>query len=299
MSCPGQSRFISSAKYSPAGPPPKMRIFMAALSITIRLPGVSRYFRLKLSCGGESVELAGRHALVTGGGRGIGAAIAASLTAQGARVTVLGRTEATLARAMSDGIASDYVVADVTDAAALEGIEAVDILVNNAGAAESVPLSRSTRAHWDAMLAVNLTSAFEACRAIAPGMVKRGHGRIVNVASTAGLRGYPYVAAYCAAKHGLIGLTRALAMEFATTGVTVNAVCPGWTETDLLTGAAERVAATTGRSAESVLAHFAQSNPQGRLITPAQVADAVLFLCRPGAGAMTGQAIAVAGGEVM
>jgi 3-hydroxybutyrate dehydrogenase len=246
------------------------------------------------------VELAGQRALVTGGGRGIGAAIAAALTAQGARVTVLGRTEATLQRAVADGIAAGYIVADVTDPAALAAIdEPLDILVNNAGAAESAPFARATRAHWDAMLAVNLTSAFEACRAIAPGMVKRGHGRIVNVASTAGLRGYPYVAAYCAAKHGLIGLTRALAMEFATTGVTVNAVCPGWTETDLLTGAAERVAATTGRSAESVLAHFAQSNPQGRLITPAQVADAVLFLCRPGAGAMTGQAIAVAGGEVM
>jgi NAD(P)-dependent dehydrogenase (short-subunit alcohol dehydrogenase family) len=245
------------------------------------------------------VELADRHALVTGGGRGIGAAIAASLTAQGARVTVLGRTEATLARAVSDGIAADYVVADVTDPAALEGIEAVDILVNNAGAAESVPLSRATRTHWDAMLAVNLTAAFEACRAFAPGMVKRGHGRIVNVASTAGLRGYPYVAAYCAAKHGLIGLTRALALELATTGVTVNAVCPGFTETDLLTDAVARVAASTGRPADGIRDQFVGNNPQGRFITPAEVADAVLFLCRPGAASMTGQSIAIAGGEVM
>ncbi len=245
------------------------------------------------------MELADRHALVTGGGRGIGAAIAASLTAQGARVTVLGRTEATLARAVSDGIAADYVVADVTDAAALGGIGPVDILVNNAGAAESVPLSRSTRAHWDAMLAVNLTAAFEACRAFAPGMVKRGHGRIVNVASTAGLRGYPYVAAYCAAKHGLIGLTRALALELATTGVTVNAVCPGFTETDLLTDAVARVAASTGRPASGIRDQFTRNNPQGRFITPAEVADAVLFLCRPGAASMTGQAIAIAGGEVM
>jgi NAD(P)-dependent dehydrogenase (short-subunit alcohol dehydrogenase family) len=246
------------------------------------------------------VDLADKRALVTGGGRGIGAAIAAALAAQGARVTVLGRTEATLKRAVAGGIAVGYIVADVTDPAALAGIdEPLDILVNNAGAAESAPFGRTTRAHWDAMLAVNLTSAFEACRAIAPGMVKRGYGRIVNIASTAGLRGYPYVAAYCAAKHGMIGLTRALALEFATTGVTVNAVCPGWTETDLLTGAAERVAATTGRSAQSVLAHFAKSNPQERLIAPAEVADMVVFLCRPGAGAMTGQAIAVAGGEVM
>ncbi len=249
------------------------------------------------------MELADRHALVTGGGRGIGAAIAACLAAQGARVTVLGRTEATLARAVRDGIAAASIVADVTDPAALaeaaRALGPVDILVNNAGAAESAPIARATRQHWDAMLAVNLTAAFDACRAFAPGMVARGFGRIVNVASTAGLRGYPYVAAYCAAKHGLIGLTRALAIELAASGVTVNAVCPGYTETDLLTGAAERVAASTGRAAQSVLDHFAKSNPQGRLITPAQVADAVLFLCRPAAGAMTGQAIAVAGGEVM
>jgi NAD(P)-dependent dehydrogenase (short-subunit alcohol dehydrogenase family) len=218
-------------------------------------------------------------------------------------VTVLGRTEATLSRAVRDGIADAGIVADVTDPAALaeaaQALGPIDILVNNAGAAESVPVARATRQHWDAMLAVNLTAAFDACRAFAPGMMARGFGRIVNVASTAGLRGYPYVVAYCAAKHGLIGLTRALALELATTGVTVNAVCPGYTETDLLTGAAERVAASTGRTAQSVLEHFAKSNPQGRLITPAQVADAVLFLCRPAAGAMTGQAIAVAGGEVM
>ncbi len=252
---------------------------------------------------GWSVELANRRALVTGGGRGIGAAIAASLTAQGAHVTVLGRTEATLKRAVADGIAAAYRRADVTDPAAMQAAAdtagPLDILVNNAGTAESVAFTRATRTHWDAMLAVNLTSAFTACRAVVPGMVARGQGRIVNIASTAGLRGYPYVAAYCAAKHGLIGLTRALALELATTGVTVNAVCPGFTDTDLVSSAVERVAASTGRAPAAVLEHFTRANPQGRLIAPQEVADVVLFLCRPGAGAMTGQSIAVAGGEVM
>jgi NAD(P)-dependent dehydrogenase (short-subunit alcohol dehydrogenase family) len=252
------------------------------------------------------LQLADRHALVTGGARGIGAAIVAALAGQGARVTILGRDRVALEDAVARRRASGCVVADVTDpaalAAAIERAEAqggpLDILVNNAGAVETAPFARATRGHWDAMLAVNLTAAFDACRAVVPGMVRRGHGRIVNVASTAGLRGYPYVAAYVAAKHGLVGLTRALALELATSGVTVNAVCPGYTETDLLAGAARRVAAATGRSAQDALAQFAKSNPQGRLVTPDQVADAVLFLCRPAASAMTGQAIAVAGGEV-
>ena len=246
--------------------------------------------------------LQGRTALVTGGGRGIGRAIAAALTAAGAVVTVLGRDEAVLRDTVTAGHAAATIVADVTDTGAL--IAACehapwDILVNNAGAAETAPIGRTDRALWDRAIALNLTPVFEACRAVLPGMIARGRGRIVSVASTAGLTGYPYVAAYCAAKHGVVGLTRALAIEAARTGVTVNAVCPGYTDTDLVTRSVAAVSAKTGRDPDTIRDSFARSNPQGRLVHPREVADAVLFLCGPDAGAMTGQAIAVAGGEVM
>ncbi len=247
------------------------------------------------------------HALVTGGGQGIGLAIARALTAAGAVVTVLGRGEGALARAVEDGAAAGYEVADVTDgaasAAALARAEAgrgpLAILVNNAGAAESAPIARLERELWDRCIALNLTAVYELCRAVLPGMTERRTGRIVNIASTAGLMGYRYVAAYCAAKHGVVGLTRALAVETARSGVTVNAVCPGYTETDLVERSALAVAARTGREAAEVKAGYARGNPQGRLVQPDEVAAAVLFLCGPHSAAMTGQAIAVAGGEVM
>ena len=247
------------------------------------------------------------HALVTGGGQGIGLAIARALTVAGAVVTVVGRGEGALARAVEDGSAAGYEVADVTDAtastAALARAETgrgpLAILVNNAGAAETAPIARLNRDLWDRCIAVNLTSVYELCRAVLPGMVERRSGRIVNIASTAGLTGYRYVAAYCAAKHGVVGLTRALAVETARSGVTVNAVCPGYTETELVERSAREVAARTGREAAEVKAAYASGNPQGRLVLPDEVAAAVLFLCGPHSAAMTGQAIAVAGGEVM
>ncbi len=253
------------------------------------------------------MQLAGRHALVTGGGGGIGAACARALSHAGARVTVLGRAGGPLAAMVQAGDAAGFEIADVTDAQALAGAFAraevllgpPDILLNNAGGAESAPFGRTNRALWDRMIALNLTSVFEAARLVLPGMVARGRGRVVNIASTAGLTGYAYVSAYVAAKHGVVGLTRALALECAKSGVTVNAVCPGYTETGMLSASIDTVSRKTGRSAEDVRSGFAASNPQGRLVQPEEVAAAVLFLCGPGSDAMTGQAIAVAGGEVM
>lgn len=199
------------------------------------------------------------------------------------------------------------VLADVANAAevkaafaqAVAAQGAIHILVNNAGQALSSPFLKLDDQHWQSMLAVNLTGTMLCIQQVLPAMVEAGGGRIVNVASTAGLTGYAYVAAYCAAKHGVIGLTRSLALEFAQKGITVNAVCPGYTETEIVTTSIERVVAKTGRTPEQAMAEFVKNNPQGRLVQPQQVADAVLWLCGQGAGAVTGQAIAVAGGEVM
>jgi NAD(P)-dependent dehydrogenase (short-subunit alcohol dehydrogenase family) len=255
-------------------------------------------------------ELAGQHAVVTGGGRGIGAAIARALAREGATVSVLGRDAARLAAqvaALGGEAKAQAASIDVTDEASVRGAFAtvrgrfgrVDILVNNAGQAESAPLAKSDLALWQRMLAVNLTGTFLCTREVLGEMTKRGAGRIVNVASTAGLVGYAYVSAYCAAKHGVVGLTRSAALETAKTGVTVNAVCPGYTETDIVQDAVANIAAKTGKSEAEARAALVVRNPQGRMIQPDEVASAVLWLCLPGSASITGQAIAIAGGEVM
>ena len=245
------------------------------------------------------------HALITGGGRGIGLAIAAQLTQAGATVTVLGRNRSVLHAAVSAGSAHFTAIADVADQASLstEIAEAaarqpIDILVASAGVAESAPFGKSDAALFQRMMNVNFMGVVHAMQAVLPAMRDRRYGRIIAIASTAGLKGYPYVSAYVAAKHAVVGLVRSLALELASTRVTVNAVCPGFTDTDLIAGSIETIMAKTGRSREQAVAELSRHNPQGRLVTPAEVADTVLWLCGEGASSITGQAIPVAGGEV-
>ena len=257
-----------------------------------------------------AATLQGQHVLITGAGRGIGAAIARRLAQEGAQLTLVGRQLDTL-QALATSLPADAkaqaIVCDVADPAAVTSafgqatteLGPITILVNNAGQADSAPLHRSSDELWQKMLAVNLSGTFHGCRAVLPGMLSAGSGRIVNIASTAGQRGYAYVAAYAAAKHGVIGLTRSLALEVAARGITVNAVCPGYTETELLQNSVSNVVAKTGRSADEARAEFARHNPQGRIVQPEEVADAVAWLCSPGAAAINGQSISVSGGEVM
>jgi len=260
-----------------------------------------------------SLPLAGKHALVTGASRGIGAACARALLLRGARVTLAGRDLAALqavqdelsALAAPGGVAisvldvrdEDLVHAGFADAVRRFG--RIDILINNAGQAQAAPFAKTDSALWQRMLDVNLTGAFHCTQAALPGMLDAGWGRIVNLASTAGLVGYRYISAYAAAKHGLIGLTRALALEVANKGVTVNAVCPGYTETDIVREAVANIVAKTGRSEAEARAELAAGNPQQRLVQCDEVANAVAWLCLPESAAMNGQSVAVAGGEVM
>ncbi len=251
--------------------------------------------------------LAGRHAVVTGASRGIGAAVALELGRLGAELTIVGRSLPAL-RSAADrlrdqaGVRVTEAACDVTDGAAVaklaQGLAGVSILVNNAGGAESAPFSRTDPALWRRMVDLNLTSVYAMTQHLAPAMLAAGWGRIVNIASTAGLKGYAYVSAYVAAKHGVVGLTRALALEFARTGVTVNAVCPGYTDTPMLKGAIATIANKTKMSEGEARAQLAAANPMGRLVSPEEVAATVGWLCHPSSGSITGQAIAIAGGEV-
>ncbi|MET0943076.1 MAG: SDR family NAD(P)-dependent oxidoreductase [Mesorhizobium sp.] len=249
--------------------------------------------------------ISGRHALVTGGGTGVGRAIAAALAGAGVDVTICGRREATLDAV---AVASDRIFAipaDVTDEgsmaqlyeAAEEQRGPFDIVIANAGMAGSAPAAKTALADWKQTIEVNLTGAFLTVRPALPGMIERATGRIIFIASTAGLKGYPYVAPYVAAKHGVVGLMRALAAETAKAGLTVNAICPGFTATELLEKSVQRIIGKTGRSAAEARASLASTNPQGRFVQPEEVAAAVLWLCSDGAASITGQALSVSGGE--
>jgi NAD(P)-dependent dehydrogenase (short-subunit alcohol dehydrogenase family) len=246
--------------------------------------------------------LEGQHAVVTGGSRGIGAAVARALAERGAKVTIMSRS---LPNDLDAAVTS--IVCDVTDAASIkkafaQAAEAngmIHVLVNNAGAAEGAPFAKMTRDIWDRMIAVNLTSTYSCCAEVIPAMLTAKKGRIINIASTAGLRGYKTMTAYCAAKHGVVGLTRALALETAKHGITVNAVCPGYTDTDLTDGSVSQLAVVFKVSEDDARAMLVRTIPRGSLITPAEVASAVSWLCAPDASAVTGIALPIAGGEIV
>ena len=249
--------------------------------------------------------LAGSHAFISGGGSGIGAAIALALAEAGLNVTIAGRREAPLAETAKRHRGIAWVTGDVCDqdsvtamlARANDAHGSPGIVIANAGAAASKPFQKMAASDLQEMLDVNLIGVFHLWHAALPAMVERGQGRLIAIASTAALKGYPYVSGYCAAKHGVLGLTRALALELARTGITVNAICPGYTETALLEDALANIMTRTGRSRSEAEAILKAGNPQDRFIQPEEIAQAVLWLCNAEAGSVTGQAISISGGE--
>jgi 3-hydroxybutyrate dehydrogenase len=250
-------------------------------------------------------SLGGKLALVTGGGRGIGLACARGLAAAGARVVVTGRRADDLQAAARE-LGGEALMADLSSRAATDDLVArlgaigrIDILVNNAGIAESAPLAGTTDELWDRILEVDVTAPFRLTRALVPAMVAAGWGRVVNIASNAGVTGYLYSSAYCAAKHALVGMTRALATELGRTGVTINAVCPGWVDTDMAGAAASNIASKTGKDAAAARAALEAMSPQRRLMSADEVAHAVVMLCADAGRAMHGQTLVLDGGAVM
>jgi NAD(P)-dependent dehydrogenase (short-subunit alcohol dehydrogenase family) len=262
-----------------------------------------------MSAGPQATRLAGLHALVTGASRGIGAVIAAALVAEGVRVSLVGRDEGTLRRVSQElgGEARALAITtDVTDSQSVQkaftqargSFGPVQLLINNAGQAASAKFTDTDEALWSRLFAVNLHGTYLCCRQAVPDMLQAGFGRIVNVASIAGLRGAAYISAYVSSKHAVIGLTRSLALEYATRNITVNAVCPGYVDTDIVKSAVANIMGKTGRTEAEALAALVATNPQRRLIEPREVADTVMWLCRPGSESVTGQSIVLAGGEV-
>lgn len=244
----------------------------------------------------------GKRVLVTGGGRGIGEAIARAFAHVGSRVAITGRNAEALERVAGD-IGAAAHVCDLADRDAtnrlISEVGAIDVLVNNAGVAVSAPIHKVDDAAWDRMLEINATAPFRLCRGFLPKMIEAGWGRIITIASNAGITGYRYSAAYCASKHAVVGMTRALAVDLATTGVTINAICPGWVDTDLAREAVERIVSKTGSDEAKARAALERMSPQNRLIEPAEVAHAALMLAAEGARGIHGQTIVIDGGQVM
>lgn len=246
------------------------------------------------------------HVLVTGGGSGVGAVVAQILADQGAMVTITGRRLENLQNVAVNHANIHALAVDVTDydemhrkvAAAIEKRGPVTVAVANAGIADSKPFGKLTSEDWNSSLATNLTGVFNTFQTVLPGMRESGSGRLISIASTAGLKGYGYVTSYCAAKHGVIGLTRSLALELAATGITVNAICPGFTETPMLEKSIENIRAKTGMSSDDARKALSGSNPQGRFIQPEEIAQTVLWLCGENSSSVSGQAIAISGGEI-
>jgi len=251
-------------------------------------------------------ELDGRVALVTGASRGIGAAVARRLAAEGAKVVLSARSEAPL-RALADELGGVSVPMDVADPAGIEAALAqvdsevgrVDVFVPNAGISASAPYQRTTDEMWERMMNINAMAVMRQCRRLVPPMVEAGWGRVIIVASNAGLTGYAYTSAYCASKHAVLGYMRGIALEIARTAVTINAVCPGWVDTPMLEQALDNIVKATGKSQDEARKTLAKMSPQRRFVVPEEVAEQVAMLCHEHSRSVHGQALALDGGQVM